>query len=142
MVFCGAMPPSLQPWYRKSFPPCAKELFQIRIGRRDDSIVQLVGERHIAIEVERVEIPVRVLEYKVLEMGSDNGWLGTTNEKAPASLATGLEPREDLLSGPRVPRPCIDFPGCFHLGRRQTIRAFRVFALQHLRIKVAAPRVF
>src|SRR5260370_28254450 len=92
-----------------------KEVFQIRIGRRDHSVVQSVCERHITIEVKRAEVPIRILKYQVLEMGRDNRWLPTTGEKAPFVFTARLKTRKDLLACPRVLRPSINLLTRIHL---------------------------
>ena len=45
-----------------------EEGFQIWIGRVNGSIVDLVGESYIAVEIEIPPIVIRVLEHHVFEM--------------------------------------------------------------------------
>ena len=119
-----------------------EELLQIRIGRRDDSIVQLVGKGHIAVEIQRMEVPVWILEDQVFEMGRDNRWLPLTSKKDPAVFAARFKTGKDLFARTRVLRPGINLLGGFHLGGCQAFGAVGAFAEQHVRIKVAALGVF
>ena len=116
----------------------SEELLQIRIRRRDDPIVQLVGKGHIAVEIQRSEIPVWILEDQVFEIGCDNRWLPFTSEKDPAVFAARFETGKDLFARPRVLRPGINLLGGFHLGGCQAFGTVGAFAEQRVRIKVAA----
>src|SRR5438874_13446523 len=55
-----------------------EELLQVRIGGIQQTVVDLVGEGHVGVEVQSFEIPVRVFEDDVLEMIDRNAeWLRT-----------------------------------------------------------------
>src|SRR5437867_3459281 len=76
---------------QKELAAPAEKLFQVWIGGVEQPVVQFVCEIDIVVEVERPEVPVRILEHDVLEMiRDDRKGIGPARHGAPPELAARL----------------------------------------------------
>ena len=99
-----------------------KEWLQVRIGGVDPVAVQLLGARDIAIEIERSEIPVRILEDHVPEIIQPDRERLRSSPRAPAQFAARLQPGIDRLLRARIDRRTVDLTRRFDLLRQSGSR--------------------
>src|SRR6185312_9106900 len=77
----------------------------------------------IFIVVEAAEIPLRVLEHHIAQIGEGGSeGLGPHRLEGKHRLASDLEAREDALAGARIVRPLIDRAQRGHLRTGETVR--------------------
>ena len=118
------------------------ERLQIRVDGVEGPVVRFVGQRHVAVEIERSPIPLGVLVHHVAEMVHRNLEGLRTSQSGPTQLASHLQAGKDFLPRARVFRRAVDLASHFHLRRREAVGGVVVLAFEHLRIEAAARRIF
>ena len=114
----------------------------VRIRGVHDQVLGQVALHDVLVEVERLPVPVRILEHDVAILVVGHGLqLGACGLRAPSELAARHERREELLLRARVHRVRVDLPGRRHLRRRQARRTVALLAEQHRGIEPALPRI-
>ena len=121
----------------------AEERLQIRIDRVVVAVVQRVGQRDVLVEVERLEVPVGILEHDELEVVGRDARAARARRPRPAHPSSLPGSRPGKITAPvrRILSGRVDLPRGLHLRRRQARRRCRRRALDHLRIEVAACRI-
>ena len=128
---------------QKELAAPAEKLFQVRIGGVEQPVVQFVCEIDIVVEVERPEVPVRILEHDVLEMiRDDRKGIGPARHGAPPELAARLEAGKNRFRATRIGRARIDLFRRLHLRRRQARGPIVCRAEQRLWIEAAPHWIF
>src|SRR6266513_6112248 len=101
-----------------------------------------VGEREVAVEIERPEVPVRIVVDHELEERVGGADSRADGGAAPTALAAAHQARIDLLAGSRVARSLVDLLERVDLRRRQArARRLPCLAQQARRLERARARV-
>ena len=119
-----------------------EEVFEIRVGGADQILVELVREGDVLVEVEREEVPARIVEDDVLEVRDRNSEGLGSGERGPDELAAGRHAGEDLLAGPGILRASVDLARRFHLGGGQAVVLRAALALDGGGVEAAARGIF
>ena len=129
------------------------ERSEIRIGRIENGREFVVRELDITIEVQRVQIPFRILEHHVGEERIYQQCESADFQLPGASACDRVRPiarhgfgarrkaRGDLRARPGVFRGTIDFSCRRDLRCGQAVRPVGALALNHGRIEAAKPRI-
>src|SRR6266478_2800074 len=97
--------------------PRCREVGVGRIAEKADLEVRI---RHVAVEIEGLVVPVRILERQVCKVPpSETCGIEVRDEPGPLPFRAHRESGEDLLAGARIGRAGIDLPQRGQLGGRQ-----------------------
>src|ERR1041385_6147319 len=110
--------------------------FEIRINGIDGSLVHLVCQRDIAIQIQAMVVPGRVLKDNILEITRDKRARRPAH-RAPLEFTAPLKSRENLRPCPWIDCVCVDSFCCRHLSSREAARGVMFLAEQRLWIKMA-----
>src|SRR4029434_5623076 len=93
-----------------------EERFQIGIHRVDVPLLERLDLGPVAVEVERLEIPARIVEHHELKHLLPDRERLRAAERGPPDLTSALEAGKDLLAGFRIDH------GLVHRARRLDLR--------------------
>ncbi len=132
------------PLVDQQLAPAREERREVRIVRAERRVVERVHAVVVLREIERLRIPVRILEQDVLEdVVAHVERKLAAGDRRPLQLAARLEAGEDQLTGLRVRCAGVQPADRLHLRRRQARIGIRAcLALDDLRIEAAAEDVF
>jgi hypothetical protein len=85
------------------------------IVRFEHEVVALARPLDVGVVIQRLRIPVGILEHDVLEVVDRVAH----RHRAPPQLAAAFEPWKDVRAGAWVARACIDAPDAISLRRRE-----------------------
>src|SRR5262245_27095775 len=107
------------------------EWLEVGRGRTQIQVVDLVYRVVVAREIERAEVPLRILEDDELEeISAHRERFRTARRAAPAQLAAGLEARKDSFARLGIRYARIELASGLHLWRREAVRRVAGFALR------------
>ncbi len=105
-------------------------------------MVQLFGAGHVAVEVERAVVPLRVFEDHVAEIIQTDRKRLRPTPNPPVQFTTRRQARVEAGAGPWIGGCGVDLAGRFHLGRGQAIGTVTVLAGEDRGIEPTSRRVF